>query len=244
VASSAERIGDGDADPPRDQRLPAGHHGLERRQVVASQRRRLLAATALAVVEVGYGDLTVAEIVKRAGVSRVTFYQLFDGKTAVIVASFDQAFEDLQATIGATCARRCPWPENLLGALEAVAGFAAASPAEAGLLSANPIGVERALADRVRAANRQLAELLRETRPPSPHSSEPPAPLIEEALIGAAAALIADRLAGEGEAALAALAPQLSLLFLTSYLGPSEARTLLGAKRGATEEWHSPPTEA
>jgi AcrR family transcriptional regulator len=57
--------------------LPRGPHGLSRAEVELSQRARLLQAATEVVAEQGYVKTTVADILKRAGVSRATFYQLF-----------------------------------------------------------------------------------------------------------------------------------------------------------------------
>jgi len=66
--------------------LPRGPHGLSREAVEQSQRDRLLTATIEAVADLGYVNASVAEILKRAGVSRATFYQLFNDK--------EQCFEE------------------------------------------------------------------------------------------------------------------------------------------------------
>src|SRR5439155_6906652 len=60
--------------------LPRGPHGLSREEVELSQRARLLHAATQAVAEQGYVKTTVADILRRAGVSRATFYQLFSDK--------------------------------------------------------------------------------------------------------------------------------------------------------------------
>lgn len=60
--------------------LPRGPHGLDREQVLASQRGRMLEAIAAAVAVKGYGSTTVGDVVKGAGVSRKTFYEHFADK--------------------------------------------------------------------------------------------------------------------------------------------------------------------
>ena len=58
--------------------LPRGPHGLSRDQIVASQRARLLAGAIEAVAARGYVGTAVADIIARAGVSRRTFYELYE----------------------------------------------------------------------------------------------------------------------------------------------------------------------
>src|SRR4051794_6979537 len=72
-------------------RLPRGRHGLSRDEVAAQQRNRLLAATVDVVAELGYPETRVVDIIKRAGVSRKTFYELFEDKESCFLATFDVA---------------------------------------------------------------------------------------------------------------------------------------------------------
>jgi len=60
--------------------LPRGRSRLPTPEVRASQRERLERAVIAAVAESGYAAVTVADIVRRAKVSRVAFYAHFRGK--------------------------------------------------------------------------------------------------------------------------------------------------------------------
>lgn len=75
--------------------LPRGRHGLSREAVVLSQRDRLLKAMADAVAEKGYARVVVADVLKRARVSRETFYEQFSSKEECFLATFDRAAEIL-----------------------------------------------------------------------------------------------------------------------------------------------------
>ena len=80
-------------------RLPRGPHRLSREEVERSQRDRLLAGAAEAVAEKGYAATSVADILRRAGVSRTTFYQLFDDKLECFLAASRMASDVLSSTI-------------------------------------------------------------------------------------------------------------------------------------------------
>ena len=56
--------------------LPRGRSRLPLRAVRASQRERLLRSVIAAVSDIGYPSVTVADIVRRARVSRAAFYAL------------------------------------------------------------------------------------------------------------------------------------------------------------------------
>jgi len=69
--------------------LPRGRHGLSREAVARSQRERMLRAMAEAVCDLGYGNTPVAEVLRRAGVSRETFYEQFANKEECFLAAYD-----------------------------------------------------------------------------------------------------------------------------------------------------------
>jgi AcrR family transcriptional regulator len=73
------------------QQLPRGRHRLSRAVVVRSQRERLLLAMADAVAEHGYAKTTVADVLRRARVSRETFYEQFANKEECFLAAYDAA---------------------------------------------------------------------------------------------------------------------------------------------------------
>ena len=83
------------------QQLPRGRHRLGREEVISSQRGRLLFAMSEAVAERGYAKTSVAQVLKRAHVSRETFYEHFSNKEECFLAAYDGAAAILAAEIGA-----------------------------------------------------------------------------------------------------------------------------------------------
>ncbi|MFI5778512.1 TetR/AcrR family transcriptional regulator [Nocardia sp. NPDC051570] len=73
--------------------LPRGRHGLPREAVVRSQRARILDAMAEVMAENGYVKTSVAMIIKRARVSRETFYEQFRSKEDCFEAAYERAAE-------------------------------------------------------------------------------------------------------------------------------------------------------
>jgi AcrR family transcriptional regulator len=86
--------------------LPRGRHGLSREQVESSQRLRLLQAMAEVMAEKGYARTSVADILRRARVSRETFYELFDSKQDCFMSAFEQGYahilDAVSSSAGAT----------------------------------------------------------------------------------------------------------------------------------------------
>jgi AcrR family transcriptional regulator len=67
--------------------LPRGRNRLPAPAVQASQRERLLQAAVAAVARKGYPDVTVADIVRRAKVSRAAFYLHFRSREDCFLAA-------------------------------------------------------------------------------------------------------------------------------------------------------------
>lgn len=80
--------------------LPRGRHRLPRDQVVSSQRARMLQGMAEAMMDKGYVNTTVSDVIKRAGVSRETFYQQFSSKADCFMTAFDTAADLLLSVVG------------------------------------------------------------------------------------------------------------------------------------------------
>jgi len=82
----------GPGDELRARKLRPGK-GVPAAVVERSQRERLYGAMVTAVAEKGYAETSVADLLTISGVSRRTFYQLFDGKAACFVATVEELVE-------------------------------------------------------------------------------------------------------------------------------------------------------
>lgn len=134
-------------------RAPADGDALSRERVGDLQRARILSAMTELVRERGAGDVTVAHIVGRSGVSRRTFYELFEDREGCLLAAFDHAAAQAAAVVlpTYTAARRggSRWEEQLRAGLGALLGFLDEQPAMGGLLVVDSLGAEhRVLARR------------------------------------------------------------------------------------------------
>jgi AcrR family transcriptional regulator len=84
-------------------RLPAGPHGLPPELVERNQRERLIAAMAEVCGERGYGESSVAEVAKRAGVSTASFYRQFKDRRECMLASFEELSGRLVEALEGSC---------------------------------------------------------------------------------------------------------------------------------------------
>jgi AcrR family transcriptional regulator len=210
-------------------RLPHGRHGIPKEEVLANQRERLLAATAAIFAEEGYASLVVGAVTARAGVSRSTFYKLFDDKPDCVLAAQRRAFEALGQTIAWACAAEQDWPRGVARGVAAGLAFAARFPGEARLiLASNQVASEPALARRGIPVHERLVELLRDgaRRHPGSHS---PSPIAEQAAVGAAMSIVGTFLAAGEIEVTAEHRADLIEIVLAPYLGSEEARRVSGA---------------
>ena len=136
--------------------LPRHRHALGRDQVRSVQRARVLRAAAEAVVDKGYGKVTIGDIVRRAQVSTKTFYELFDGKESAFLAVYDD-LDDLidQVDVGAGDPR-----ERLHETLTAALGLLDAEPHLTRMLAIDAMGGGPAILARRNQALRGLAALV------------------------------------------------------------------------------------
>jgi AcrR family transcriptional regulator len=92
-------------------------------------RRRLLDGLAASIVEDGYRETTVADIVRRARTSRRTFYEHFAGKEECFVALLAAVNDEMLRRIPAAVDPNSPWQDQVRQAMEAWIGFAESQPA-------------------------------------------------------------------------------------------------------------------
>ena len=158
--------------------LPRGRGRLPAETVRAAQRERLLRAVIAAVAETGFRDVTVADIVRRARVSRAAFYAHFPGKEDCFLAATREGGQ-LMADRVVAAARSLPADtraEDLLRAgFAAFLAFLAGEPAFARAFyiempAAGPQAVARidAALHRFAALNRTWHERARRGNPAWP----------------------------------------------------------------------------
>ena len=92
-------------------------------------RRRLLDALVASIVDVGYRETTVADIVRQAHTSRRTFYEHFASKEECFVALLAAVNAEMLATIPRAVDPDAPWQDQVRQAIEAWIGYAEAQPA-------------------------------------------------------------------------------------------------------------------
>src|SRR3954468_3366277 len=112
VSAAAELLSGGEG------QFPSGIRSLPSDLVSAVQRERLLAAMLRATAELGYREVSVQDVLERAGVSRPTFYEPFENKEACFLAAFDSAAARLRERLESAADAGEGWRQRLRLGLE------------------------------------------------------------------------------------------------------------------------------
>jgi AcrR family transcriptional regulator len=104
------------------------------------QRSRLVAAMAEVVGERGLGSVTVAHVVGRAGVSRRTFYDLFEDRMDCFLAAFKDAVARASVEVLEAYEREACWQAKIRAGLAAILGFIDEEPELGALCVVHALG--------------------------------------------------------------------------------------------------------
>ncbi len=216
-------------------------------QVLDVQRARILAAMIQVVAQDhGVGSVTVARVVSRAGVSRRTFYDLFDGCDDCFLAVFEDALaRATRVAVEATENAPSAWREQVRAGLAALLELFDEEPALGSLLVVDALGAGPEVLERRARVLETLTTIIEEGRSPSQRrraaSSEGSSPpLAAEGVVGAVLSVVHARMldgrasepsrGANGSSRTRVPAPLMELLnplmgvIVLPYLGPAAAR--------------------
>jgi len=213
------------------ERLPRGRHGLPPEYVAQNQRERLIGALAECLHERGYERTTVAQIGKRAGVSKSDFYKHFESKDACFLAAYDDSVVRIRERALAGCGEEAEWTERVLAVLAALLDFLSGEEARAQLVFVEGLRAGRGVYDRYQDALQSFVPGLRRGAP-TPAGRGRAQAATDEAVIGGIASLLSRRIAAGETEHLRDLLPEIAEFALTPYLGAPETRRVLTATRG------------
>jgi AcrR family transcriptional regulator len=204
-------------------RLPSGRHNLPREFVVSSQRDRLLDSMAQACAEKRYAEVSVADIVSRARVSRSTFYEIFPDKEACFLAAYDAILGRFVTEVIRACqSPELSWPDQVERGIETGLDFLAAEPAFArmcivDMFSAGPSALERYL-----SAVRLISSFIDGGRKLMPGREDVP-PSVASMVVGGAAVVIRAEIVDERTEYLPEVGPDILYSLLIPYMYREEA---------------------
>jgi AcrR family transcriptional regulator len=186
------------------------------------QRARLLAATVRSVEELGYAGATVANITRRARVSRRTFYDLFANREDCLVAVLEDAAQRVGREFERAGLADLPWRERVRGGLWTILSFLDREPVLARVCVVQALRGSQGVLERREGILRDLAGILDGGRGEGSRGSGCP-PLTAEGLVGAAFSIVYARLLRGEREPLTGLHRELMGMIVLPYLGPATA---------------------
>jgi AcrR family transcriptional regulator len=219
---------------------------LSREGVAEIQRARILVAMTELVRERGVAGVLVAHVVDRSGVSRRTFYELFEDREDCFAAAFEQAVERARAIVVPVYAGEGmagesssdAWARRVRAGLGALLRFLDEEPALGGLCIVDALAAEKGVLERRACILEALVDAVhRGGAPARGGSGRRPRRIVAEGAVGAVFAIVHARMRERDPKPLAPLLNQLMGMIVLPYLGPEIAAR--ESKRPAPRRRHS-----
>jgi AcrR family transcriptional regulator len=187
----------------------------------------MLAAMIEVTGELGAGNVTVAHVVARSGVSRRTFYEIFEDREACFLAAFDGAIDEVAQCVVPVYRAQREWSDGMRAGLTALLGLFEDDPGLGRLLIVEALGAgPRALERRRRVLDRlgrAVAEGVSGVK-----SEEQPPPLTAEGVVGAVLSVLHARFSSTGQKGVLDLVNPLMSMIVVPYEGRAAAERELG----------------
>lgn len=203
-------------------RLRGGRHSLPREQVDGIQRARIVSAMVEVAAEDGFLGAAVGRVVSRAGVSRRTFYELFESREDCFLAAFDWGVQQASAQMAEAYSRARAWRDGVRAGLLSLLVFLDSEPQLARVCVVEALGAGTLVLQRRAAVLQELADALRAGVPRGRGGASEPPLLTAETVVGGAFSVIHTRLLLD-DGPLSELLGQLMALILLPYMGPRAA---------------------
>jgi AcrR family transcriptional regulator len=200
-----------------------GQEALSRDFIVRHQRARIIRALAEEVADKGYRGVTVADVVRRAGITRHTFYENFRSKEDCFLAAQEFAMSAALERVVGAAGEIEDWPHRVAAGLSAFLRYVAEEPALARACIVDALGAAPGAVEYYEESLQAFVSLFRLGRDVSVHGPQLPEAL-EEALIGGVFWILYQRLLIDEPERIEPLLPELVEFALTPYLGAAAAR--------------------
>lgn len=205
----------------RDSRV--GGKGVAHTQISGIQRARMLSAMCEAATECGAANVTVAHVVARSGVSRRTFYEIFEDRDDCFLATLDQAVARASEYLLDAPNTLARWVDRMRASLLALLEFLDDEPRMGRLLVVESLGAGPAALER---RSRALARLIAGVEAGEEKAKEVSgsSPLTAEGVVGAVFSVIHGRMLESKHPAFVTLLKPLMAMIVLPYLGAGVSR--------------------
>jgi len=203
--------------------VPALIDGAGHSHVAGMQRRRLLTAVIELIHEGGVQAVSVTTLCERAGLSRRTFYELFEGRDGCLHAAFTDTVETATLVASQAVTDGMRWCEKVRAGLLALLALFDGNPGMGRLLIVDALGLGRQVLATRKHVLAEAAHVINEGRAEVRTGRAPP-PLTAEGIVGAVLSVVHARMVDDDPQPLAELTGQLMALIVHPYLGSVAAR--------------------
>lgn len=205
-----------------------GRQRLPREFIAQHQRARIFTALAEEASRQGYRAVTVADIVKRAGIARNTFYDNFGSKEECFLAAQEFAMSAALERVVTAAGSLEDWPHRVRAGLAAFLDYVTEEPALARTCMVEALSAGPAAVKHYEESQQAFVSLFRLGRDVSPHGGDLPETL-EEAIIGGVFWILYQRLTTSRVESISELLPELVEFALGPYLGAEGAHEVASA---------------
>jgi len=173
--------------------------------------------------ELGGANVAVANVVARAGVSRRTFYEIFESREDCFLAAFDQGIAGASRYVADAYDPRTPWVDRIRTAVSGLLGFLDTERVIGKLLVVESLGMGTAALERRQRVTAELVAVVDDGRKDAKNGSRLP-PLTAEGVVGGALSVLHSRLLVRGGGSLLELTGPLMSMIVLPYRGTAVAQ--------------------
>jgi AcrR family transcriptional regulator len=210
--------------------LPRGRGALPEADAAKLRHSRILLATARATAERGYAEMTVADIVATARVTRGAFYSHFRNKEAAFLAAQALALQESIGIAASAFFASSEWPERVWGASAGLLGYVASHPdlAWLGIVEAHAVGASAI--NRQHDARSAYAVFLEEGYRAAEGDGRSVPRVASDAIAWAVFALLRREVVKGRTSRIVETLPQVVYVILAPFIGPRRAMDFVSAQ--------------
>lgn len=212
--------------------LPKGRHRLPAETVTRVQRERIIHAAAQTIQGKGYANVTVADIVAAAGISREGFYTHFHDKQDAFMAVHEFILQQMVAVTAGAFFAGATWPERIWEGMSASLQFLERNPTIAHFSFVESYTIGPGAIKRVEDSHLGFTVFLQEGYELQARSNAPSRLALEA--IAVTQFELGYLQARHSEAEISGFLPHLVHMALTPFLGPAETNRFIDGKMGVT----------
>ncbi len=202
--------------------LPRGRPRISEQEIAENHRLRILYATARMTEQKGYTGATVADITRLASVDGRTFYRLFADKQEAFAAVQELGFQQIMDVTAKAFFATERWPQRTWEAGRALTQLLQENPLAAHVGFVDAYAAGHGAVQRIEDSYTAFMFFLQEGLVHGKRT-EPPSRVAMEAIVAGVFEIVYLQARRREELQVAAMLPHIAHLWLTPFMGPTQA---------------------